>query len=71
MSAFEQLKDKLAYFGGYKWLPYVDAVELVNENQYLKSIISQCRCEECGNELGNDWDYTDMFGILCNDCKIE
>jgi hypothetical protein len=36
MNTHEQLKDKLAYFGGYKWLPYIDAVELVEENQRLR-----------------------------------
>jgi hypothetical protein len=37
---FDILKEKLAYFGGYKWLPYVDAVELVEENQKLKQDIA-------------------------------
>lgn len=40
MKPYEALKDKLAYFGGYKWLPYVDAVGLVEENEKLKEKIS-------------------------------
>lgn len=43
MNPFEILKDKLAYFGGYKWLPYVDAVELVEENQRLKQLIESLK----------------------------
>lgn len=40
---YELLKDKLAWFGGYKWLPYVDAVELVNENERNKQEIEQLK----------------------------
>jgi hypothetical protein len=36
---FERLKDKLAYYGGYKWLPYIDAVELLSENDRLRAEI--------------------------------
>lgn len=42
MSAFEQLKDKIAYFGGYKWLPYANAEKLVEDieikNKHLEML---------------------------------
>jgi hypothetical protein len=38
---FELLKDKLAYFGGYKWLPYVDAVEIAKEKQKLENALKE------------------------------
>jgi hypothetical protein len=42
MSTFEKLKDKIAYFGGYKWLPYVEAEKLLEDieikNKHLEML---------------------------------
>jgi hypothetical protein len=40
--------------------------DLQEENKYLNKVISRCRCEECGNELGEKW--SDENGILCEEC---
>lgn len=61
---FEILKDKLAYFGGYKWLPYVDAVELINENEKIKQTIEDVykelnKAKDKNNKLRERNDYID------------
>jgi hypothetical protein len=40
--------------------------ELEYEVKALKEVISRCRCEECGNELGAATEFS--YGILCKDC---
>lgn len=45
----------------------IDDIEgLKAEVSKLKEIISHCRCEECGNELGENW--VDDDGVVCGDC---
>jgi hypothetical protein len=43
---------------------YIEELEQIV--QELKEVISRCRCEECGNELGNATEFS--YGILCKDC---
>jgi hypothetical protein len=61
-SHFERLKDKLAYFGGYKWLPYTDAVELLRENDRLRAEI------ETNNKLyGRVKSFMEENGVTCEE----
>lgn len=48
-----------------------DDTELLTEEiGRLRGVISRLRCEECGDELGNEWD-DDSGSILCGYCKIK
>lgn len=72
MSPFEQLKDKLAYFGGYKWLPYVDAVELVNEMNEQEKAIKKLL--EFARDCHVNWDCdidAHKYNTLCRACEAE
>lgn len=40
--------------------------EYQRENKELKDIIARCRCEECGNEIGDNTEFS--YGIYCKDC---
>ena len=57
-------------FSGYflvEYLQIIDLTEHNNEIEELKSVIAQCRCEECGNELGRYWDNSN--GLVCLMCS--
>ena len=42
------------------------AEKYAKQNAELKGIIAQCRCEECGNEVGDNTEFS--YGVLCKDC---
>jgi NAD-dependent SIR2 family protein deacetylase len=77
---YDNAKHTLAYKFAKEYVPYLlelitdrtnDVIHQQKEIKQLKTIISYCSCEECGNELGSEWSYTDKFGLLCDECKIE
>jgi hypothetical protein len=46
--------------------PMCEIQRLEQENKKLRQFIASCRCEECGNELGEKWSL--INGNLCHDC---
>lgn len=47
---------------------FIKIEDLTEEGRQLRSLLARLRCEECGDELGNNWDHS-TANIICGYCN--